>query len=122
MDIIIDFDDDHPSGFKTIKWDDEPEEPLAYRNTRDGDDRNEQVPTEEFTAEETWHEILAAIFTSFLHEQKDEFLKLRTLDLNPQHQHMSEHVAVCDDCRVTVESAEAERKARNMAGLADGWE
>ena len=118
MDIIIDFDDDDPTGFKTIKWDDAPEEPLADRNTGDGDDRDEQVPTEEFTAEKTWHETLAEIFTSFLHEQKDEFLKLRTLDLNPQHQQLADHVASCDECRAAVASAVAERKARNMAGLA----
>ena len=122
MNIIIDFDDDDPTGYKTIKWDDEPEEPLADRNTRDGDDRNEQVPTDDPAAEETWHETLAAIFTSFLHEQKDEFLKLRTLDLNPQHQQLSDHVASCDDCRAAVASAVAEPTAANRPGLADGWE
>jgi hypothetical protein len=106
MDIIIDFDDDDPRGYKTITWNDQPEEPLA------GDDRNEQVPTDEATAEKTWHEILAELFTSFLHEQKSEFLKLRTLDLNPQHQHVFDHVASCDECRAAVESAEAKRKAR----------
>jgi|ERR1035441_1014664 hypothetical protein len=108
MDIIIDFDDDDPSGFKTIKWDDQPEEPLA------GDDReeNEQVPTATPAAEKTWHEIIAELFTSFFHEDKNEFLKLRTLDLNPQHQHLFDHVASCDECRAAVESAEAKRKAR----------
>ena len=114
MDIIIDFDDDDPKGYRTIEWDDQPSEPIADRMSEvDGDDREEQEQVPAATlADKPWRQILDELFISFFHEDKNEFLKLRTLDLNPQHQYLLDHVAVCDECRAAVESAEAKRKAR----------
>ena len=112
MDIIIDFDDEDPRGYRTIKLDDRPEPASDLMIEVDGDGmENEQVPTAT-PADKPWRQILEELFTSFFHEDKNEFQKLRTLELNPQHQYLVDHVAGCDECRAAVESAEAERKAR----------
>jgi hypothetical protein len=90
-----------------------------YRTTNlNGEDEEESdgqtQPDAKPVAEKTWHEISAELFTSFFHRQQDEFLKLRTLLANPSHECLSEHVAICVECRSAVESAEAKRRASLM--------
>lgn len=95
----IDFDDDDPSGVRMIDYDDGKDEVKAKDEAS-----TEAAPMVFSTARQFFDELSTLLF----HEQKDALLKLRTLHLNPDRRCLVDHLAVCEECRTTVEAEEAD--------------
>jgi hypothetical protein len=87
MDIIIDFDDDDPRGYRTITVRDYPVDPNA-----------DPDPTQ--VSPEYWCQFAEAVCVAVLHNMKNEIQKVRLADYNIQEGNWADrHLRACRLCR-----------------------
>jgi hypothetical protein len=91
--LAIDYDDDDPSGVRTIEYDDGGDEVAAK-----DDDHPTATATASPTANKANRLFLENLTTELFHQQKDVDLKLQTMKLNPTHDWLHGHVLRCEEC------------------------
>jgi hypothetical protein len=90
MDIIIDFDDDDPRGYRTMTVKDYPVDPNA-----------DPDPTQ--VSPEYWCQFAEAVCVAVLHSMKDEIQKVRLADYNIQEGNwVDRHIRECRVCEEAI--------------------